>query len=181
MCRVKNILFMVVISILSTMSLMGCAMGPTIASPQELVAPKPIPDNSGKYMSPYTQDGVLAEWTDKAINAKLGSTIGKHVGAYAGQKALEQIPFIGGHLGSALGNELGRKIAIESSGGMKTIKNSSDMSFNSLEDISVYLYVNYSNNEHYREALSATCEIYPKLKKAYYSALVSATKKQRKS
>ena len=130
-------------------------------------------------MCPYTQDSVLAEWTDKAINAKIGATIGKHLGTYAGQKALEQVPFIGGMLGSKFGEEVGRKIAIESAGGMETIKSSSDISFNSIDDMSVYMYVHYSGNEHYQEALAAAFEIYPELGKGYYLTLVRATKQQK--
>jgi len=127
-------------------------------------------------MCPYTQDGVLAEWTDKAINAKVGATIGKHAGAFAGQKALEQVPFVGGMLGQKVGEEAGRAIAIESCGGMQAIKESSDISFNSLEDMSLYIYVKNSGHEHYQSALDSTCEIYPKLKKVYYSTLVRASK-----
>jgi hypothetical protein len=159
----------------------GCAVTPKLARPQELNAPRPIPNNMGKYMCPYTQDGVMAEWTDKAINAKIGATIGKHAGAYVGQKAVEQIPFIGGMLGSAVGKEAGRKIAIESSGGMETIKNSSDLSFNSFDDMSLYLYVNYSSHEHYKDAFAAASAIYPELQEAYYPALARASKNARKN
>ena len=154
----------------------GCMTVPTIAQPGELTSPKPILGNSGKYMCPFTQDNVMAEWTDNAINAKMGTTVGKHVGAYVGQKALEQVPFIGGMLGSAVGEEIGRNIAIESSGGWDTIKKSSDISFNSFEDMSLYLYVNYSLHEHYSDGLAAAFEIYPGLQKAYHGTLVQATR-----
>lgn len=161
------------------MFLSGCSMGPRIAQPNELTAPTPILSNSGQYMCPYTQDGVMAEWTDNAINAKMGATVGKHAGAFVGQQALKQVPFIGGMLGSKVGEEVGRKIAIDSCGGMETIKKSSDISFNSYDNMSVYLYVNYSSNEHYKDALAAAYGIYPKLQKAYYPALVRASKNQR--
>jgi hypothetical protein len=154
-------------------------MGPKIAAPHELKAPDPILDNSGKYMCPYTQDGVLAEWTDNAINAKLGATIGKTAGTFAGQQALKQVPFVGGMLGAKFGEEAGRAIAIESSGGMEFIKSSSDVSFNTCDDMSVYLYATYATNEHYKNALDATFEIYPDFKKKYHPALVKATKEQR--
>lgn len=150
----------------------GCA-GPSLPKPGELTAPKPILSNSGTYMCPYTQDDVLAEWTDKAINAKMGATIGKHVGAYAGQKALEQVPFVGGFLGSKVGEAVGRKIAIEGAGGEQFIKQSSDVSFNNIDDLAVYMYVKYTNNEHYQSALEATMEIYPELKTRYFQALHS--------
>jgi hypothetical protein len=135
-------------------------------------------DNEGKYVCPYTQDGVVAEWVDKAINAKMGATIGKHVGAYAGQKALEQIPFIGGWLGGKAGEAAGRAIAIKACGGWDYIKSTSDISFDNIDDMSVYLYVKFSTNEHFQEVLQATWEIYPEMLKTYNNALIKAETKQ---
>ena len=168
-----------VVILLLLMLLYGCSIGPQIAAPYELKAPQPILDNTGKYMCAYTQDGVLAEWSDKAINAKIGSAIGKTAGAYAGQKMMEQVPLIGGLLGEAVGEKVGRDIAIQASGGMQVIKNSSDISFNSFDDMAVYMYVNYSNHEHYKDALAAAFEIYPNFQETYYPALVRATNQQR--
>ena len=74
--------------------------------------PEPIFGNEGRYMCPYTEDGVAARWVDKSLNAKVGSAIGTAAGRYAGQKALELIPFIGGWLGGKAGDAAGRKIAI---------------------------------------------------------------------
>jgi len=153
----------------------SCAKQPHIAQPQQLNAPDPIADNSGLYMCPYTSDGVMAEWTDKAINAKMGSTIGSMAGAYAGQKALEQVPFVGGFIGQKVGEKIGREIAIKSCGGMEYIKETSDLSFNNVEEMSLYLYVKHSSHEHYQNALNAAQEIYPEFKKGYYQALVSAS------
>jgi hypothetical protein len=134
-------------------------------------------DNSGKYMCPYTQDDVLAEWVDKAIQAKLGATLGKTVGAYAGQKALEQVPLLGGFLGSMAGEAAGRAIAIQAAGGWDFIKSTSDLSFNSVDNMAVYLYVMHSSHEHYQQALNATCEIYPELSNRYSYAIRKAPRR----
>jgi hypothetical protein len=159
-------------------SMTGCvATAPTLASPQQLAstAPQPIEGNSGEYMSPYTSDGVLAEWVDNAVNAKMGAAVGGAVGAYAGQKLAENIPFIGGWLGQTVGETLGREVALEAAGGEEFIRESSDLSFNSLQDLAVYMYVNYSHTEHYQDALNATWEIYPELKTTYMQSLYSAS------
>lgn len=155
--------------------LTGCATTPQISRPDKLIAPKPIMGNSGQYMCPYTQDGVMAEWTDKAINAKIGSKLGQTAGTYAGQKALDKVPFVGGYIGSKGGEIVGRKLAIESAGGMDYIKKKSDLSFNDIEKMSVYLYVKHSNHPHYQDALDAAMEIYPELKEQYYPALQKAS------
>jgi hypothetical protein len=129
-----------------------------------------IPDNSGEYMNPWTSDGVLAEWVDKAINANMGSAIGSTVGAYAGQKALENVPFIGGILGSKLGKEVGRTTAINSSGGMDYIRTTSDLSFRNLDDMARYLKTHYANESTYQDAIKAADAIYPGLMKSLASA-----------
>lgn len=162
------------LAISSLMFVIGCA--PKIARPDQLLAPTPISGNSGEYMCPYTQDGVLAEWTDKAIKASMGAAIGGTLGAYAGAKLLEQVPFVGGFLGQKAGEAIGRKIIIESAGGMEFIKEKSDLSFNNVNDLSVYLYVKHSTHEHFQEALKAVMALYPEMKQGYYSALVSASK-----
>lgn len=175
----RNSSVKIYITLIAVLFVLASCGGPKISMPQEIKAPMPIAGNSGDYMCPYTSDGVMCEWTDKALNASVGSTIGKTAGAYAGSKALEQVPFIGGMLGSMAGESIGRKIAIEASGGWDYIKLSSDLSFNSLEDMAVYLYVKHSSHEHYQAALKATGEIYPDFNKVYMSALVKASRQQK--
>lgn len=152
----------------------GCATAPP--KPTELTAPAPIPDNSGAYMCPYTQDGVVAPWCDKAVNASAGATVGKVAGAYAGSKLLEQVPFVGGFLGAKAGEAGGRAIAIQGCGGMEYIKETSDMSFNSVDDLAVWMYVTQSENEHYQQVWKATNSIYPEFGKNFNKALYNAAK-----
>lgn len=159
--------------------LSGCATfsGPTMATPAQLaaVAPEPIYGNTGEFMSPYTEDGVVADWVDKAINAKLGAAVGSQVGAYAGRKALENVPFFGGMLGQRAGDAAGRAIAIQASGGWDHIRGTSDLSFATLEDMSVYLYAMHSSHPHFDKVLEATYEIYPDMRTAYWPAIQRAS------
>jgi len=147
-----------------------------MAPPEQIAVPEPIQDNSGAYMNPYTEDGVLAQWVDKAINAKMGASAGGVIGAYAGQKAMEHVPFVGGILGQTMGEKMGREIAIQSAGGWDYIKESSDSSFNTVDDLAVYLYGRHSKDNHYQEALEATMEIYPDLRQRYMAAVVEASR-----
>ena len=162
---------------LTTAFLSGCAGGmaaPAFPTATAVSAPKPIEGNTGKYMSPYTSDGVVAEWVDKAVKAKMGSAVGGAIGAYAGQKAMENIPFIGGLLGQKVGESMGREIAVKASGGWEAIKSTSDLSFNTVDELSIWMYATHSTNEHYAEVLAATQEIYPEMKQRYYAAIQSA-------
>lgn len=159
--------------------LSGCATvsGPRMAAPAELaaVAPEPIYGNTGEFMSPYTEDGVVADWVDKAINAKLGAAIGSQAGAYVGRKALENVPFFGGMLGQRAGDAAGRAVAIQASGGWEHIRATSDLSFASLEDMSVYLYAVHSSHPHFDKVLEATYEIYPEMREIYWPAIQRAS------
>lgn len=147
-------------SVLVTMlAASGCA--PHIARPEFLTAPEPMTNNSGEYLSPYTQDGVLTEWTDKMANVGLGATVGGAVGAAAASYALRQVPFVGGMLGDYAGRAIGRKIAIESVGGWDYIKSTSDLSFNSANELALYMYTKYCYNEHYFTAVGAETKLYP--------------------
>ena len=155
---------------------LGC-VATQVLKPHEIAAPQPLPDNSGEYMCPYTKDDVVAPWCDKAINASIGSTVGKTAGAVVGSQLLKQVPFVGGFLGSYAGEVAGRAIAIEMSGGWEYIKETSDQSFNTVEDLCVWMYATKSNNEHFQEVFKATSDIYPEFAKEYSSALGNASKR----
>lgn len=154
----------------------------TTLSPEKIVSPQPIEGNSGNYMSPYTSDEVIAEWVDKAINAKAGASIGGAAGSIAGQYAASELlgqfdPFgFGSALGKNIGAKVGRDQALKSAGGMEFIRETSDLSFNRWEDLAAYMYVNYSSNEDYSDVLSATQAIYPEME-SYNQALSSAVRK----
>jgi hypothetical protein len=147
----------------------------------QLIVPQARLDNGGEFMCPYTQDDVLAEWTDMAIKAKGAASIGGAIGAEVGSRALENIPIIGGILGQKVGEKAGRAIAVKNSGGWDFIKETSDISFDRLDDLAVYLYATFSTHEHYQDALDATRASYPKMKQAYGNAIQKSHKRWKKS
>jgi hypothetical protein len=154
-----------------------------LPAPDIVIAPPARLDCQGKYLSPFTQDGTVSLWVDKAVNVKTGAVVGKTIGAYAGQQAASRIPYVGGILGSvvgsAVGAEVGRQAAIKSCGGWNFIRSTSDMSFDSRGDMAVYLYATYAGkNEHYSEAITATYAIYPDVKKCWHRAIASAPRRQ---
>lgn len=159
------------------LSLSACAthQGPRLAAPTAIVAPQPIAGNTGKYMSPYTEDGTVSVWVEKGRSAGAGSSIGGFLGAQAGQKMASQIPFVGGMLGQAIGEKAGRAVALSMVGGEEFIRANSDLSFNSVQDLAVYMYAKNSAHKDFAAALKLTQEIYPELKTAYYPAIMQAS------
>lgn len=108
------------------------------------------------------------------MTARFGAQAGKAVGAYAGQKAMEQVPFVGGYLGAAAGEKIGREASISASGGREAMSEQSDLSFDSVDDLAIYMYVKGSAHEDYADVLKLTQEIYPQLKKRYWPAIYAA-------
>ena len=137
--------------------------------------------NGGAYLSPYTSDGVAAEWVDKAINARMGaatgSALGTAAGAYAGRKLMEKVPggsllgsFFGGSAGSKIGKNTGRDAAIQASGGWDYIRETSDLSFRSLNDMARWMTTVHGQKSNFQEVLNATLQVYPELQPALASA-----------
>lgn len=156
--------------------LTGCASsGPKFAAPSALRAPQPIAGSTGKYMSPFTEDGTVAPWVEKGKSAKAGTAIGGYLGAQAGQRLAQQIPLFGAMLGQSVGESVGRAAALEMVGGEQFIRANSDISFATVQDLAVYMYSKNSGHKDYAEALALTQEIYPELKTAYYPAIANAS------
>lgn len=128
-----------------------------------------IANSSGLFLSPITSDGVAAEWVEKSISVGLGSSLGGAAGAYAGQKALENVPFVGGFLGQRAGAALGRKVALEGIGGEAYMRETTDISFNSVQEMATWLKRNHATHPRMGEILKATAKIYPELPVAYAS------------
>jgi len=170
----------VILTAFISLAFAGCASRvKPLPLPGEIVAPEPIKGNSGKYMSPYTQDGVVAEWVDMAMTASAGKSIGTAVGAIGGRVIARKIPLLGGLLGGVVGSAIGKEVAIKAAGGWAKIKSTSDLSFNSPKTMAVYLYARHAGHADYSKALKCTCEIYSELGRVYQSAIRSAPRKVR--
>ena len=143
------------------------------AQQQKTIQSLVIQDNSGEYLSPYTSDGVVAEWVNKAINNQMGSAAGSAVGgaagAYAANKALESVPggsLIGGFLGSKAGKAVGTQMADDVSGGDAYRRQTSDLSFRSLSDMASWLREEHGDKANFGEVTKATNTVYPGLLEA---------------
>jgi hypothetical protein len=136
-----------------------------------LTAPTPVADNSGPFLSPYRCDGTPTEWSNKAMTAGAGAMAG---GMAAGQAAAA-VPFIGGFFkkkAQAMGAQTG---AITAAGGMDFIKSSSDMSFNSADELAVYLQAKHAAlDPDFAKRVTAAMAIYPDLKTNYTKAVQAA-------
>lgn len=164
--------------------LAGCASVPamqnvaTISDPAardaayaqlQAAAPKPIEGNTGAYMSPFTSDGVTAEWVTKSMQVKSSGQVGQAVGQIAGDQLLSNIPFAGLFAGKAT-KALARSAALKSIGGEEFVKSSSDLSFANLNDMAAYMYAFHSSHAEYARIVDATGAIYPEFQEVYFAS-----------
>lgn len=163
--------------VINTASPTGVAVSNSSTVTETGSADRVIRNNSGRFMSPYTSDGVVAEWVNKAINNQMGSAAGSAVGGIAGaavaNKALENIPgggLIGGFFGSKAGKAVGNKVADDVSGGDTYRRQTSDLSFHRLGDMAAWLTREHGDKANFGEVVSAADQIYPGLAAAVNKA-----------
>lgn len=133
-------------------------------------APKPLEGNGGKFMSPFTSDGVTAEWVTKSMKVKASGQIGAAAGQIIGEQVAGNIPFIGGFLGKKAGQSLARSAALNAIGGEEFLKSSSDLSFDNLEDMAAYMYAHHAQHPEYAQIVAATGAIYPEFTNVYLTS-----------
>lgn len=129
-----------------------------------------IEGTSGLYMSPFTSDGVTAAWITKSMQVKAAGQIGAMAGNYLGQKAMEQVPFVGGFLGKKAGQAVGRQVALSAIGGETFLRSSTDLSFNSAEALVGWSLANYGSRDDIAAVMQAVIAIYPDVQAPYVIA-----------
>lgn len=153
-------------SMQSISSIQDAAARDTYVQQLRASAGKPMEGTSGRYMAPFTSDEVTAEWVTKAMSVQTTGQIGSTVGQVAGDQLLSNIPFAGLFAGKA-SKALARSAALESIGGEKFLVETSDQSFDDLNDMASWMYAYYGEREDYGEIVKATVAIYPEFADAY--------------
>jgi len=151
-------------------SLAGCAL----PKPETLVSPTPLPDNTGKFPCPYTADGALAPWAERALKADRG---GSRAGAMASGMAIGAIPIAGDLFAEKVEQDMVKSSAVKFAGGRAFMRESSDQSFNKLDDLAVWHYVNYSTVPEFKRMQKFLVELYPYLADNYGNAVRHAKRK----
>lgn len=132
---------------------------------RELMAlPEPIWGTEGKYMSPFTEDKTVTPWVEKGLQATVAGHVGQALGSLAAMSNSDNVMF--SLLGGVAGQVAGREIALRAMGGWEFIRENSDMSFNTIEDLARYMTYENAGHPQYAEVLSAAYGIYPELRDA---------------
>ncbi len=165
----KITLLLVTILLLS-----GC--GATMKSKEGLVAPTPAADMTGQFVSPFKRDGSITEWAEKSWSEEVSKNIAGNVAESAGANLGAKL---GGSWGSLLGGAASKVAArkgthqafLSALGGEDYIRKTSDLSFNSLDALSQYMFIENSSHKQYKEALNSVMYVYPELEEAYEDAI----------
>lgn len=142
--------------------------------PSAPAAPEPLTDGSGKFFAPYDANGQLTGWANKALGAQVGAAIGAKAGEKAGSMLASKVPLAGGLLAMGAkkkGKEIGAYAAV---GGKKFVQETSALSFDTLEDLALYMHINCSSNPDYVKGFAAAMAIYPELDKTYEATVKRA-------
>jgi hypothetical protein len=151
----------------TTLFAAACAAALSLAS--TAFAGDAIQGNTGKYMSPFTTDGTTSGWVTKSMQVKATGQVAGLAGQYAAQKALENVPFVG-MFGKQIGEQAGRAVALQSIGGEAFLKETSDLSFASAQDLADYVKANHADHPEIGKVMSATYAIYPDVQQAWLMA-----------
>jgi len=122
--------------------------------------------NKGRYMSPFTPDGTLSKWVDKGLNIKAGQLTGMALGGVAGKIVAPDSP-LGAVFAASVGAAVGRELAIELFGGWDYIHDTTQMSFDHLDEMAVYLYREFHTKPTYANGMKAAFLVYPRLREVY--------------
>lgn len=148
----------------------------------ELVAPTPREDTTGKFLSPYRSDGALTDWANKAIRATAGSAVAGAAADKATDSAVNQLAgkvpggaLVGGLLKKKAKDKAKEVGAVTAIGGWDYIRKTSDISFDSADELAVYMHATHSGADaEFAKALGAAFSVYPALKEAYEPAVRNA-------
>lgn len=145
----------------------------------ELDVAEPIPNSSGEFVFPFTRDGELTAWAEKAISAQVGSQVAGVAADRATNAIASRVP-LGGLAARAARGRVQEAGAVVTLGGWVFIRESSDISFSNLDDYSVYMHVLHNGTAGYEQALAAAMALYPALEQGHQRAVDNAYREARR-
>ena len=145
----------------------------------ELDVPEPIEGNEGEFVFPYTESGYLTPWAEKALSAQVGAEVGGRAADSAVSSLASKVP-LGGFLAGKAKSKAKETGAVVAIGGWDFIRENTELSFNSLDDLSVYMHSEFNGEADYEQALAAAMAIYPELERGHERAIDKAYKEARR-
>jgi hypothetical protein len=142
--------------------------------PTAIVAPPPRFDNTGVFLSPYTSTGAVASWVLKGLAAERAS---RRETVSVWLRPILRMP--GFPVRGRSTAEAARLQALMWVGGESTMKATSDLSFNNVDDLITYVYVNRGKSrDAWDETLWLMEALYPDIPRRWSTAIKHARRHQ---
>ncbi|MEK6807377.1 MAG: DUF3617 family protein [Pseudomonadota bacterium] len=151
------------------------SLGSLTAAMAKAPMPAPRADGQGKFVMPFKRDGNPTDWAGKALQAAaagVATNMAAEKATEAASSALASVAGPWGGLASSLfgsaakdkvkevAQDTGAALAI---GGWDSIRASSDQSFDSIDQMIVYMQSSYQARSDYVMAVAATVALYPEI------------------
>lgn len=148
------------------------------ASASGKALPNPRGDSQGEFVLPYKSDGTVSPWAEKALTASAAGAASNVAAGKATDVASQQlaakVPF-GGLVGGLFGKKAKEKAqevgAVMAIGGWDFIRTNSNLSFDNVDAMAVYMNAQYGTRTDFPQALASAIAVYPTLKDRYEPAV----------
>ena len=138
-----------------------------LPAPSQLKVPVPHGPGAGQYVSPYTRSGELAAWAQAALDAADPASF---LGSVRAQNASWWSTGVEVLTGERAALEVNAE-TLEDAGGWESVRSTSDVTFNDVDDLAVYLYATHGSDSRYLRVLKVTQDLNPGLAPAYREAI----------
>jgi hypothetical protein len=140
-----------------------------------MTLPVPRADTGGQYLCPYTQAGTLTAWAEQAQAAATGGVAGNVAGEQAANQVAARVPFAG-LFKKEIKETAQAQGAAAAAGGWEHIRQTSELSFDKVDDLAVFMHGKYSTMPDYDKALASAMSLYPELYERYEPANQAAVR-----
>jgi hypothetical protein len=138
--------------------------------PSQLNVPVPKGLGEGAVVSPFTRSGELAGWAQAALD---GADPASFLGSVRAQNASWWSTGVEVLTGERETIEV-NATTLEDAGGWANVRATSDVTFDRVEDLAVYLYAVHGKDARFLRALKVTQDLNPELAPAYRDAIRDA-------
>lgn len=147
----------------------ACASaGVDMPDPNLVRSPEPMAGSEGAFLSPYTAEGNLTSWAQRAVDSGVLGDVEGYMGIDRGN--LIESAFSAGK--RLIGSEATVNDAtLEAAGGWEVIRAATEQSFATAEDLSTHLYANYHDDAMFSKALAVSADLYPQVRTGFVKAV----------
>lgn len=149
---------------------MSAELHADLPEPSQLRVPVPRGPGQGSFVSPFTRSGELTAWAQSALDAADPASFLGSVRAEDASWWSTGVELLTGEREAVDVNAT----TLENAGGWQNVAATSDVTFDNVDDLAVYLYATHGRDARFLRALKVTQDLTPGLAPAYREAIRAA-------